>query len=72
MIKNMEDVNNFYKDRIEWKEDEVIVPTKKLVDQSPTNVDRNKKAMSELNKKESDINFLRGDILHSENEKVSK
>ena len=65
-ISNLEDVTNFEKEKIEWKEEEFIDPTKKA--NKKLESEKDIKALNELNKKESEINFLRGDILHHQNE----
>jgi hypothetical protein len=71
-LKNLEDVGNFYKEKIEWKQEEIIAPTLRPRNSQLFNSDRNQKAMKELSKKDNEINFLRGDILHNENERTSK
>lgn len=68
-LRNMEDVDNFFKERVVWKKDDVVAPTEKKYD---IEGDNTQKAINEMNKKENDINFMRKDILHKENEITSK
>ena len=56
-LKNLEDVGNFQKEKLEWEEDEFIAPTQKI--DNAHNELQNKEAIEELTKKENDINFLR-------------
>lgn len=65
----MEDVDNFFKEKIVWKKDEVVAPTEKKYDIAG---DKTQEAMNEMNKKDNDINFMRKDILHKQNESISK
>ena len=71
-IDNKEDVENFFKEKIQWKAEETIAPTQKKQNKEEQNSLKNQKAIKELNKKDNDINFLRGDILHQQNETITK
>lgn len=59
----------FQKDKITWNRSEVIAPDMRVDGpQEKTKL----AAINELTRKDSEINFCRGDILHHENELASK